>query len=187
MMTNLIKIKAIFGIIFLSLVVCSSYLKVGEGRAQVSFTYTAQIPQKTVEVSDTTIFFSTLTNIGSGSDTYDVDMVEKPPTPAVWWMRFCAGGVCGDSLVTHAHTTLGSGEYDNITLDILPRTLGTGKVTMRITSQTNPSVKDSITFTLYSVTKVPVFNRWGLVIFIILISSSGFYLMLRRLKLSKTN
>ncbi len=186
-MTGLIRTRLIFGIIFLGLMFCLSSFMTGEGQAQVSFTYSTQIPQMTVEVGDSTIFYSTLTNTGAGSDTYDIDLIEKPPTPVDWWRRFCAGGVCGDSTATHLAVLLNASESDEIELDILPRSLGTGKVTMRITSQANPSLKDSITFTLHCVTQVPVFNSWGLVVFILLLSGTGFYLILRRLKLAKTD
>lgn len=174
----------IIGLIYLSLMLCLSYLVVDEVRAGVSFTYTAPVTQKTACIGDTTQFSSTLTNTGH-ADTYDVDMIEKPFTPADWWMRFCSGGVCHDSAVTHALVSLDSTESDQILLDILSRSVGTGKVTMRITSQANPSLKDSITFVLNVQEPCPVTNQWGLAALIVLISISGFYLIFRRLKPAK--
>lgn len=184
-MNSSTKTTMICGIIFLTLMLCLSYLVVGEGRSQVSFTYTAPVTQKTVSTGDTTEFSSTLTNTGSGGDTYDVDMIEKPPTPVDWWMQFCSGGVCWDSSITNVQVTLNPSESDEILLKLLPRSSANGKVTMRITSQTNPSLKDSITFTLNAVGGVPVLNRWALIALTILISGSTVYLLLRRLKLSK--
>jgi uncharacterized membrane protein len=171
----------IVGIIFLILMVSLNYVMVGEGRAQVSFTYTAPVTKKSVSPEDTTEFISTLKNTGSGSDTYDVDRIDKPPTPEDWWIRFCTGDVCWDPEVTHAEMSLNPGESDQIKLHMAPTGYGTGIVTMLVTSQTNPSVKDSITFTLRSTEQTPVTNRWGLIFFIILISGSGLYLILRRL------
>ena len=184
-MSNLTKTIMIIGVIFLSLMVGSSYMVVGESRAGFSFTYTAPVTQKTACVGDTTLFNSVLKNTGTVADIYDVDMIEKPPTPANWWMRFCSGGICWDSSVTHAEVSLDPNETDTIRLDILPRTGGTGYVTMRITSQANPSLKDSITFILNVQEPCPVTNQWGLVVLIVLIASSGLYLIFRKLKPAK--
>jgi hypothetical protein len=183
-MRGLTKVGMIVGVIFLNLMVCLSYLLVCEGRASVSFTYTAPVTQKSVCVGDTTEFTSTLKNTGTQSDTYDVDKIEKPPTPVGWWLRFCAGGVCYDSNTIHAEVSLDPNESTDILLDILPRTAGTGNVTMRITSQANPSLKDSITFVLNTQEPCPVTNQWGLVTLMVLILGSGFYLIFRKLKLS---
>lgn len=180
------KAKMTLVVVFLS-VVCLSYFVVDQGMAQASFTYTAPVIQKTSCLGDTIEFESTLENTGDATDTYDVDMIEKPPTPSEWWLRFCAGGICYDSTVTHAEVTLDQGETDLILLDLLPRTTGLGKVTMRITSQANPSLTDSITFTLNASEHCPVTTPWGLVVLIALISISGMYLILRRLKPSKVS
>jgi len=177
----------ILGIIFLAAIICVSYFGADQARAQVSFTYTAPATERSVEIGDTTKFFSTVTNTGSGSDTYDIYMIEKPPTPTDWWMRFCAGGICGDSTATHMQMSVNASDSDEVELDMLPRSTGTGKVTMKIVSQANPSVQDSITFTLRSASEVPVLNKWGLAIFIILLTGTGFYLIQRRLRLSKAN
>ncbi len=184
-MRSLTKVGMIVGVIFLNLMVCLSYLLVCEGRASVSFTYTAPVTQKRVCVGDTTQFTSTLKNTGTQSDTYDVDKIEKPPTPVEWWMRFCAGGVCYDSNTIHAEVSVDPNDSTDVLLDILPRTAGTGNVTMRITSHANPSLKDSITFILTATEACPVTSQWGLYALIILISISGFYLIFRRLKLAK--
>lgn len=184
-MRSLTKVGMIVGVIFLNLMVGLNYLLVSEGRASLSFTYTAPVTQKSVCVGDTAHFTSTLKNTGTQSDTYDVDKIEKPPTPVEWWMRFCAGGVCYDSNTIHAEVSLDPNQSTDVLLDILPRTAGTGNVTMRITSQANPSLKDSITFILNGQEPCPVTNQWGLVVLIVLIASSGFYLILRRLKPAK--
>jgi hypothetical protein len=175
----------IIGLIFLSLMLCLSYLVVDEVRAGVSFTYTAPVTQKTACIGDTTQFTSTLKNTGTEADIYDVDRIRKPPTPVDWWMEFCAGGVCYDSTVTHAEVSLDPDQSAQILLDILPRSTGTGNVTMRITSHANPSLKDSITFVLNVQEPCPVTNQWGLVTLMVLILGSGFYLIFRKLKLSK--
>jgi uncharacterized membrane protein len=185
-MNNSTKTRMLFGIIFVSLMVCLSYLVVDEVTAQLSFTYTTPSTQKTVCIGDTTQFNSTLTNTGSVADTYDIDRIEKPPTPADWWMRFCSGGICWDSLVTHAEVSLNPAESDQIDLDILPRLAGTGNVTMRITSQSNPSLKDSITFILHASEECPVTDRWGLLVLVSLIFVSGLYLIFKRLRPAKT-
>jgi hypothetical protein len=184
-MRSLTKTVMIVGVIFLNLMVGLNYLLVCEGKASLSFTYTSPVIQKSACVDDTTEFTSTLKNTGTESDTYDVDRIEKPPTPVEWWMRFCAGGVCYDSNTVHAEVSLEPNESADVLLDILPRTGGTGNVTMRITSQANPSLKDSITFILNAQEACPVTNQWGLIVLIILIASSGLYLILRRLKPAK--
>lgn len=184
-MKSLTRIIRIMGLIFLGVMVCLSCLVVDEVRAGVSFTYTAPATQKRVCVGDTTEFTSTLKNTGTQSDTYDVDKIEKPPTPVEWWMRFCAGGVCYDSNTIHAEVSLDPNDSADVLLDILSRTVGTGNVAMRITSHANPSLKDSITFILNATEACPVTNQWGLYALIVLISISGFYLIFRRLKLAK--
>lgn len=184
-MQSLTRIIMIIGFIFLSLMLCLSYLVVDEVRAGVSFTYTAPVTQKTACIGDTTQFTSTLKNTGTEADIYDVDRIRKPPTPVDWWMEFCAGGVCYDSNTIHAEVSLDPNDSADVLLDILPRTAGTGNVTMRITSHANPSLKDSITFILNATEACPVTSQWGLYALIILISISGFYLIFRRLKLAK--
>jgi hypothetical protein len=179
------KTTIFFGTIFLGLMVCLSCLAVGEAGAQVSFTYSAPITEKRGDVGDTTEFNSTLTNTGSGQDTYDIDMIEKSPTPVNWWMQFCSDGVCWDSTITNSQVTLNPSESDAIDLEVLPRSTANGKVTMRITSQANPSLKDSITFILKGRKRAPALNLWGMIVLIILISSSAVYLILRRLKPSR--
>jgi hypothetical protein len=180
-MKRLTQARMIVGIIFLILMVSLNYVMVGEGRAQVSFTYTAPVTQKSISPGDTAEFISTLKNTGSGSDTYDVDRIDKPPTPDEWWIRFCTGDVCWDPEVTHAEMSLNPAESDQIKLHMAPTAYGTGVVTMLVTSQANPSVKDSITFTLRSTEQIPATKQWGLITLIVLVSCSGLYLILRRL------
>lgn len=186
-MSRMTKSRIVFGFVFLSLMVCLSYLMAGEVKAQFSFSYTAPVTQKNGSTGNTTKFNSILTNTGSGTDTYNIDMIKKPPTPADWWIRFCSGGICWPPTVTHAELSLDPGQFDAIDLDIQPRTIGAGEVTMKITSQGNPSLSDSITFTLYASASapLPVLNQWGLILLILLIISSGGFIMLRRLRLSK--
>ena len=94
MLKNL-KLSVVF---FLILLAGSSFLMEGEIRAQYSFTYNAVTTQKAGNFNDTTIFQSTLTNTGDSADVYDVDMIERPPTPGAWWTAFCSGGICWDSI-----------------------------------------------------------------------------------------
>jgi hypothetical protein len=143
------KVLKLSGTFSLILVLGLSFLIASEIRAQYSFTYTAPTTQKAGNLGDTTMFQSTLTNTGDSAD-FDVDMVEKPPTPVAWWMRFCSGGICWDSSYNYAPipVSLASGDSGDILLEIMPRTSGIANVTMRITSRANPSLSDSITFTL---------------------------------------
>jgi hypothetical protein len=118
--------------------------------SQVSFTYTSPVTQKAGVLDSLTGFTSALTNTGSVADTYDVDLIRKPPTPSGWWIRFCSSGICWSETTTHAPIPvfLDTSESGEILLDIKPDTFGTGNVTMKVTSRTNPSLTDSITFTL---------------------------------------
>lgn len=149
-MSRKIKVLKFSGVFFFILVAGWSFLVAGEIRAQYSFTYTASITQKVGSFADTTLFESTLTNKGDSADLYDVEMVEKPPTPESWWMVFCSSGLCWDSIYTHAPipVSLSPGESSYVFLEIMPRTFGTANVTMRITSRANPGLSDSLTFTL---------------------------------------
>ena len=149
-MNSWMKVLKLSGAFFLTLVAGLSFLIAGEIKAQYSFTYTASITQKVGNFGDSTLFESTLTNTGDSADLYDVDMIEKPPTPESWWMAFCSAGICWDSSYTHAPipTSLAPGESSYVLPEIMPRTFGTANVTMRITSRANPSLSDSITFTL---------------------------------------
>ena len=185
-MKSLTKDRLIVGAVFSVLMLCLSCLGAGEGKAQDSFTYTAPFTEKVAAIWDTTVFSSTLTNTGSGQDTYDIDMIEKPPTPENWWMQFCSGGSCHDSIITNAQVTLNPGEKDYIDLKILPRITANGKVTMRVTSQSNPSLKDSITF-IAKGRGMPALTIWGMITLIVLISSSAIYLIYQRLKPSKVS
>ncbi len=147
MLRNL-KFSTVF---FLILATGFSLLPV-KGNSQVSFTYTSATMQKNGMLDSIAAYTSVLANTGSVADTYDVDMIENPPTPAGWWMRFCSSGICWDSTTTHAPIPvfLAPSESSEVLLDIKPYTFGTGNVTMRITSRTNPSLTDSITFVLYA-------------------------------------
>ena len=137
--------------VFIIILVVGFFLIPVKSNSQVSFTYTAPATQKSGIIDSLATFNSTLTNTGSVADTYDVDLIRKPPTPVQWWIRFCSSGICWDSTTTHAPipVSLGPSESGEILLDIKPDTFGTGNVTMRITSRTNLSLSDSITFTLY--------------------------------------
>ncbi|MCJ7459833.1 MAG: dockerin type I repeat-containing protein [candidate division Zixibacteria bacterium] len=137
-------------VVFFLILLAGFFLIPVKINSQVSFTYTAPVTQKSGIIDSLTTFNSTLTNIGSVADTYDVDMIRKPPTPVQWWIRFCSSGICWDSTTTHAPipVSLGPSESGDVLLDIKPYTFGTGNVTMRITSRTNPSLADSITFVL---------------------------------------
>ncbi|MDP3026007.1 MAG: dockerin type I repeat-containing protein [candidate division Zixibacteria bacterium] len=138
-------------VVFFLILLAGFFLIPVKSNSQVSFTYTAPVTQKSGIIDSIASFNSTLTNTGSVADTYDVDMIEKPPTPVEWWLRFCSSGICWDSTTTHAPipVSLGPSESGDILLDMKPYTFGTGNVTMRITSRTNPSLTDSITFALY--------------------------------------
>ena len=184
-MKVLSKFKLSGGIIFFLMILCFSWIVLGQERAWASFTYTAPVTQKTGIIGDTTEFFSTLTNTGPGGDTYDVDMIKKPATPGDWWVRFCTGDVCWPPEVTHAEMSLDPSESDEIRLDMAPMSTGTGVVTIRVTSQANPSQKDSITFTLNTGSKTPVLSLRGIIVLILLLSASGFYLKWRKLNPAK--
>jgi hypothetical protein len=138
-------------VVFLIIIVLGFFLIPVKGNSQLSFTYTSTSIQKNGMLDSVAAYTSTLTNTGSVADTYDVDMIEKPPTPVEWWVRFCSSGFCWDSTITHAPipVSLDPSESGEILLDIRPYTFGTGNVTMRVTSRTNPGLTDSITFTLY--------------------------------------
>ena len=182
-MKSLSKVRMTAGFVLFLLVLCFGFMISEDARAQ-SFTYTASVTQKLGAIGDTTMFSSTLTNTGSG-DTYDVDMIEIPATPDDWWIRFCIGGVCYPPEVTHAEVSLGASESEEIELHMLPNSPGTGKVIMRVTSQANPSLKDSITFTLNTAPGIPVVSLTGIIALVLLITASGFYLLWRRLNLAK--
>jgi hypothetical protein len=137
-------------VVFFLILLAGFFLIPVKSNSQVSFTYTAPVTQKSGIIDSLTTFNSTLTNTCSVADTYDVDMIEKPPTPVEWWLRFCSSGICWPETTTHApiSVSLGPSESGEILLDIKPDTFGTGNVTMRVTSRTNPSLTDSITFVL---------------------------------------
>lgn len=182
-MRPLLKTKISVGLILFLLVFCFGFMGLDEVMAQ-SFTYTAPVTQKGAVIGDTTEFSSTLTNTGSG-DTYDVDMIEIAATPDDWWIRFCVGGVCYPPEVTHAEVSLGTSESEEIELNMLPNSPGIGKVIMRVTSQANPSLKDSITFTLNTIPGAPMVSHHGIIVLVLLITASGLYLLWRRLNLAK--
>jgi hypothetical protein len=149
-MNNWLKVLKLSGAFFLILAAGSNFIMAGGVKAQYSFIYTAPVTQKAGSFGDTTMFQSTITNTGDSSDLYDVDMIEKPPTPESWWMAFCSSGLCWDSIYTHAPipVSLAPGESSYVFLEIMPRTSGIATVTMRITSRANPILVDSITFNL---------------------------------------
>lgn len=140
--------------VFLLILLAGLFLVPVKGNSQLSFTYTSPVTQKSGIIDSITTFNSTLTNTGSVADTYDVDLIRKPPTPAGWGTRFCFSGICWDWTVTHHRfpfpdtASLLPSDSGEILLDIKPYTFGTANVTMRVTSRTNPSLSDSITFTL---------------------------------------
>jgi len=142
------KSTKIFAFLLLSLTVCFCYLAVEVGQAQVSFTFTSSDTEETAVIGDTVEFGATLTNTGDSADNYDVNKIEKPPTPVDWNVQLCTGEFCFDESVNHVEVPLESSESEQIGLKITTSSDGPGKVTIRITSQTNPSLTDSITFIL---------------------------------------
>ena len=63
-MRNARKNIVVIGFLVFALLVCSGCLFTAESKAQVSFTYTTLVTQKTVAIGDTAEFLSTLTNTG---------------------------------------------------------------------------------------------------------------------------
>lgn len=166
----------------------------GQGRVladplSFDFTFTCDDTLKAISVGDTVEFYPVLTNTGTEADSYLVTLTENPPTPEEWWVRMCAGGRCWDSTETSAVIWFGEvpgplepGLTDSMRLDILPRTSGQGNLTITVESLSSPGVKltKSITFLLSAHPQVPLTDQWGLIILILLILTSGLYLIYRR-------
>jgi len=113
------------------------------------FTYTSDDTVKTGDLMNTIQFLSLITNTGSEPDTYAVVRTENPPTPEDWWMTFCVGGICWDSLTTVAQTYLEPGNSDMVLLDIIPRSIGKGSVTITVESMDDPELPNkSLNFTV---------------------------------------
>ena len=171
------------GVIFLVLV--SSMLG-GQKKAAAepltySFTYTSPETVKVVTVCDTVIqFHAFLTNTGTSADSYTVTLIENPPTPSPWWVRYCVNWVCYDSTITQVKISLEPAEVSPIDLDIKPRIAGEGNITITVENKGSLKVVKSKTFLLSAHSQGPVTNQWGLIILILLLIASGMYLMFRR-------
>lgn len=137
-------------VIFFPILLANLFFIPVKSNSQVSFTYTAPVTQKSGILDSITTFSSTLTNTGSVADSYDVDLIRKPPTPSGWSISFCSSGICWGDTFTHAPipVILDSTESGEISLEIKPNTFGTANITMKVTSRTNPSLTDSLTFVL---------------------------------------
>ncbi len=167
----------------------------GQGKAiaeplDFDFTYTCDETVKVATVWDTVQFKSFIANIGTEADAYDIYLTENPPTPQEWWVRVCvgivgSGGFCWDTLDTQGEMDLEPADTGFIDLDIIPRTEGQSNITITVESRGNPGVKltKSITFILSAHEQAPVTNRWGLIILILLLLTSGLYLGYRRYRL----
>lgn len=166
----------------------------GEVRAEpldFNFTYTSDDTVEFARVETSVKFQSLLTNTGTEADTYDIYLTENPPTPEEWWVGVCfyPDVYCWDTTQTHEWWYLESAQWVQIELEVLPRTAAKGSFTFTVVSRGNPGVKltKSLTFHLTAAGEAPLIQRWGLVIMAMLILTSGFYLMYRRVKLGKQN
>jgi|GEM_PF-2607006 len=138
----------ILSVIFSALMISFSYSLVEVCEAQVSFTFTSSDTEGIAIIGDTIEFHSTLTNTGSTGDTYDIEKIEKPPPPLDWVVELCTGTFCFDESVNYVAVYLDQSDSEHVGLRINTLSDGPGKITIRVTSQANPSLIDSITFIL---------------------------------------
>jgi hypothetical protein len=152
--------------------------------AQYSFTYTSEDTVKSGALWDTTEFHAILTNTGTLPDTYLVTLTELTPTPEEWWTEICVNGICQDSLTTQVEVYLPAGAWEDEYLHVMPRTSGTGRWTITVESYGNPGSKLTLQHT-YVLTAYygPVTNKWGMIALVVLIMSSGLYLLQRKYRL----
>jgi hypothetical protein len=91
-------------------------------------------------------FYGTLYNLGENSDTYDIHIDRD--IPASWSASICADNICYPPFISDITVTAGLGELVEWQMDVTPNTDNyTGVITVTITSQGNPSLRETIILT----------------------------------------
>jgi hypothetical protein len=162
------------------LVVLGQFLTGVEAKASFSFTYTASDTVRSSTVGDAVQFPSLIVNTGQ-ADSFVVAWTESnPPTPQDWWARYCCDGLCFDSTVHTRTIYLAASDTDWVYLDVIGRSQGQGKWVISVQSKGN-SITKTKTFILSAWPEMPVINEWGLIILILLISTTAMYILYRKL------
>lgn len=125
-------------------------LTVFQGMALADYGFDLDSPPSEVdgELGIMVQFHNTLTNTGSSADTYYVSFIKN--TPADWNATICEGATCYPPFTTEIAVILGGGDSTNLDMDITPLSVGSGSVTITVTSAGNPSLNTNRTFTVHS-------------------------------------
>lgn len=119
--------------------------------AEYSFDFNAPETFVTVGVGDFTSFDNMLTNTGDQDDIFIVTLTGEE-MPDDWTTYMCIAGQCLAPFVRTYPDTLSAGEDDSITVDYVAASEGIGSLWLRIQSTGDPSVIDSVQFTVQAVT-----------------------------------
>jgi thiol-disulfide isomerase/thioredoxin len=107
-----------------------------------AFSFSSPATVRTVQPNETASFSTLLTNTGTLDDSYNLTLTKS--LPAGWAAQFCNGTWCCPHSIIIA---IQAGGSQNITIDVFTsNSSGSGKVTLDVTSQRDPTQTCSIVF-----------------------------------------
>ncbi len=123
-------------------------------RPAYAFYYGSREAADVVALGTMKSFTSLLINAGSSSDTYNIHIDQS--LPASWSGSVCVGPTCYPPWTTDITAPLSAGAVDTVLVDVTPLVnVGTGTMTLTVTSQGDPSKSWTRTFRVIS-SGVPV-------------------------------
>lgn len=185
-MSRHMRMSVILGAAVILVLFGGALLGSGEGVAlaqDYAFTYTSDDTVEIGYVGDVVSFEATLTNTGTEIDSYLVTLTRHAPTPTEWTWELCAGGACEDNIY-EAVAYLEPGWVDEQYLNVDLTVSGQGSYTLDVESYGDPDFKLSkpITFFIHAYEQAPVTDFWGMIVLVMLMLTSGLYLLHRKLR-----
>jgi hypothetical protein len=150
------------------------------------FTWTCDDTMETGNVDDTVEFEMVLTNTGTETDNYQITLTKNPSTPDEWNWELCAGGECNWGM-TETVAYLEPGWIDEQFLHVALNVSGTGSFTMTVENSGKSGTKriEYKTLVVRSNVQAPATSRWGMMILVLFILTSGLYLIRRKFALAR--
>ncbi|HEB83994.1 MAG TPA: hypothetical protein ENI92_03235, partial [Bacteroidetes bacterium] len=119
--------------------------------AQAGFTLEVGETSATVQVGETHSFHNPLTNTGDAVDILDLTLFGDD-VPGDWTTSLCINTFCLAPFIRTYPDTMEVGHTDDILVDFLPLSEGTGSLWLRVQSRNDPSLIEEVQFTVTAIT-----------------------------------
>ncbi len=116
------------------------------GMGEPNFDFAASDHGAIADILELHAFHTTITNNSGLPDNYSVTMVKNATEP--WTGTMCAGELCYPPFITDIDIPLADGELINLDIDLTPGELGEGTLVITVTSDNNPAMSITRSFTV---------------------------------------